>query len=161
MHCAERTMNCRLNLKMIRVSPVSAELTHTHTGTHSRKYMYTCSTQAINSRIEIKTQFTRPGFPRVFKNVRSVYNMLTAATVARGRGDDDERPHSYIVYYVYTKLFIYTYIYSCYISILYYMCTFYVYRRVQYSSSVYRWYMCIIRSSCKLDDRATAPSFGS
>jgi len=83
--------------------------THTHAHMHARKYIYIYiySTQAINSRIEIKTQFTRPGFPRVFKNVRSVYNMLTAraATVARGRGGDDDdemRPHSYFVevYYV-------------------------------------------------------------
>lgn len=74
-----------------------------------------CSTQAINSRIEIKTQFTRPGFPRVFKNVRSVYNMLTAraATVARDGDDDDDemRPHSYVavVYYV-QRMYCYIYI---------------------------------------------------
>lgn len=56
--------------------------THTHKCKHVNIYIYMCSTQAINSRIEIKTQFTRPGFPRVFKNVRSVYDMLTARAAA-------------------------------------------------------------------------------
>jgi len=78
---------------MIRVS----ELIHTHTQVNI------CNTQAINSRIEIKTQFTRPGFPRVFKNVWSIY-MLTVQ--AHGGGgddyDDDEmRPHSYVVCILY------------------------------------------------------------